>query len=78
MGAEIQEPAYIDILRKFYSVNKCDDDFRKQDLIQHDSRSQDLIWNKYNGQLKSVKFSFANALEKNNGNILGRTVKFKE
>lgn len=75
-GNDTQEPAYIDVLRKFYNVDKCDDDFTKEDLIKHDSRTQDVIWKRCNGQLKNVKYSFAVALENTGGNILGPTVNF--
>lgn len=74
MGKDTQEPAYIDVLRKFYNINKCDDDFRKEDLINHDSRARDIIWKRFGGKLKNVKYSFAVALEDTGGQILAPTV----
>lgn len=73
-GKDNKEPAYIDILRKFYNVSKCDDDYKKEDLIQHDPQFRNIIWNRCKGQLKNAKYSLAIALENSGGNILSPTV----
>lgn len=72
-GYDLQEPAYIDVLRKFYNISKCDDDFVKEDLINHDDTARNIIWKKCNGTLKNIKYSFAVALESFSGNILAPT-----
>lgn len=41
------EASYCDVLRKVYKVNKCDNDMKSSDCMQHDKGTQDFFSSRY-------------------------------
>lgn len=72
-GRDLSEPLYCEVLRFFFGVKKCCEDFTKTDLINHDQGTQNLLNNYLNGNISSLSYSLGIATENRNGNIVGPT-----
>lgn len=72
-GRDMSEPLYCEVLRFFYGVKTCCEDFTKNSLIKHDQTTRDLLFNHLKGNISSLPYSLGIATENREGNLLGPT-----
>lgn len=72
-GRETGEPNYGDILRKFYGVNKCNNEITKNDFLKHTSNVKDMFARRFKENIAEVGYNLATDFEDKDGQILGPT-----
>lgn len=72
-GREIGETSWIEILKSIKEIDKCPDDYNKNDFITHLDVAINFLRDRSQGNLKDIPFALALDLEETGGNIVSET-----
>lgn len=63
----------MDVLKKFWGINKCYNDFTINDFVKHDAFAKNMLSKRFKGRLFDIGYSLGTDLEDKKGEILGPT-----
>lgn len=69
----VGEPAYIEVLKNLYGIEKCPSEFTKTDFISHSKSGQLALLGRVGNVATDVPFSLGVDLEDRKGEVLGPT-----
>lgn len=73
VGRENGESSYLEVLKNFYGVNKCDNEITLNDFSHHNPDTRNFLLQRHGNDMESIGFSMALDLEEANGDLMTPT-----
>lgn len=67
------EPKYIEVLRHFYGIDKCDEDYEKSDFIKHSKKASDILFKRVDNKPQDIGLTMGLEFENPGDEILKPT-----